>query len=390
MRRLHLLFLNIVIFSILPVQAKIPIVAYYGIPLEYSNASRFKEFKEAGFDVSICFYDDTPVDTLLRILDDAQESGIQLLISSGWISVQPHVGIPRLKNHPALYGYFLQDEPWPKDIQETIRRYRAMAKQDTKKPTYVNLLPDYGDGLPREIQMPPYKQYLKQASAIGLPFISFDFYPIRDFGIRETWYSCLEDVRHESLRTGKPFWAFALCTPHCDYPQPTIESLRLQIYSNLAYGAQAIEYFTYWTPKPTDEWNFHDAPISIDGRRTKNYPLVKRMNQELRGLLPLFDKAEIQTVNHMVKIPEGTTKLKRLPTNIKKLKITGRQGAIISTFKKNGHLYMAVVNKDYQSDMELYISAKRNVTMLTKQLKETTIRTNYKIGGGDMLIFKLK
>jgi hypothetical protein len=71
MRRLHLLFLNIVIFSILPVQAKIPIVAYYGIPLEYSNASRFKEFKEAGFDVSICFYDDTPVDTLLRILDDA-------------------------------------------------------------------------------------------------------------------------------------------------------------------------------------------------------------------------------------------------------------------------------------------------------------------------------
>lgn len=390
MRRLHLLFLNIVIFSILPVQAKIPIVAYYGIPLEYSNASRFKEFKEAGFDVSICFYDDTPVDTLLRILDDAQESGIQLLISSGWISVQPHVGIPRLKNHPALYGYFLQDEPWPKDIQETIRRYRAMAKQDKKKPTYVNLLPDYGDGLPREIQMPPYKQYLKQASAIGLPFISFDFYPIRDFGIRETWYSCLEDVRHESLRTGKPFWAFALCTPHCDYPQPTIESLRLQIYSNLAYGAQAIEYFTYWTPKPTDEWNFHDAPISIDGRRTKNYPLVKRMNQELRGLLPLFDKAEIQTVNHMVKIPEGTTKLKRIPTNIKKLKITGRQGAIISTFKKNGHLYMAVVNKDYQSDMELYISAKRNVTMLTKQLKETTIRTNYKIGGGDMLIFKLK
>ena len=137
MRRLHLLFLNIVIFSILPVQAKIPIVAYYGIPLEYSNASRFKEFKEAGFDVSICFYDDTPVDTLLRILDDAQESGIQLLISSGWISVQPHVGIPRLKNHPALYGYFLQDEPWPKDIQETIRRYRAMAKKKKKKPTYV-------------------------------------------------------------------------------------------------------------------------------------------------------------------------------------------------------------------------------------------------------------
>ena len=371
-------------------QAEIPIVAYYGMPLEYSNVNRFKECKEAGFDVSICFYDDTPVDTLIRILNDAQKSGIRLLISSGWVSVQPHVGIPRLKDHPALYGYFLQDEPWPKDILETTRRYRAMKKQDAQKPTYVNLLPDYGDGMPREIMMPPYKQYLQRTSDIGLPFISFDFYPIMKSGIRNTWYSCLEAIRQESLRTNKPFWAFALCTPHCDYPQPTIESLRLQIYSNLAYGAQAIEYFTYWTPKPTDEWDFHDAPISIDGRRTKNYALVKRMNQELHGLLPLFDKAEVLTVNHMVKIPEGTTKLQRTPPNIKKLRITGRQGAIVSTFQKDGHLYMAIVNKDYQDDMELYISAKRNVTMLTKQLKETAIQSSYKIGGGDMLLFKLK
>ena len=390
MRKLHLLFLNIFIFAILPVQAEIPIVAYFGIPLEYSNADRFKEFKEAGFDVAICFYDDTPVDTLLRILDDARKSDIRLLISSGWVSVQPHVGIPRLKNHPALYGYFLQDEPWPKDIAETTRRYQAMAKQDTQKPTYVNLLPDYGDGMPREIKMPPYKQYLQQTSTIGLPFISFDFYPIMKTGIRPTWYSCLEAIRQESLRTNKPFWAFALCTPHCDYPQATIESLRLQVYSDLVYGAQAIEYFTYWTPKPTNDWDFHDGPISNDGQRTKTYDLVRRMNQELRGLLPLFDKAEVQTVNHMLKIPEGTTRLQRVPTNIRKLKVVGRQGAIISTFKKGGHLYMAVVNKDYESDMKLYISARNRVTMLTKQLKETAIKSSYKIGGGDMLLFKLK
>lgn len=391
MRKLHLIIiLNIFIFSILPIQAEIPIVAYYGVPMEYSNVNRFKEFKEAGFDVSICSYNDTPVDTLIRILNDAQKSGIQLLISSGWISVQPHVGIPRLKNHPALYGYFLQDEPWPKDIQETTQRYRAMAKQDTQKPTYVNLLPNYGNGMPKEIQMPPYKEYLQAASTIGLPFISFDFYPIMKSGIRPTWYSCLEDIRQESLRTGKPFWAFALCTPHANYPQPTIEMLRLQIYSDLAYGAQAIEYFTYWTPKPTDDWDFHDAPISLDGQRTKNYALVKRMNQELRGLLPLFDKAEIQTVNHMVKIPEGTTRLLHVPTNIKKLKVVGRQGALVSTFKKDGHQYMAIVNKDYQSDMQLYISAKSSVKMVTKQLKEITVKPYYNLGGGDILMFKLK
>lgn len=382
--------LALLLLTTLQTHAEIPIVAYYGMPLEYSNISRFKEFKEAGFDVSICFYDDTPVDTLLRILDDALKSDIRLLISSGWVSVQPHVGIPRLKKHPALYGYFLKDEPWPKEIQDTKQRYQAMARYDTRKPTYVNLLPNYGDGTPREIGMPPYKQYLKETSAIGVPFISFDFYPIREYGIRETWYSCLEDIRQESLRTRKPFWAFALCTPHSVYPQPTIETLRLQIYSNLAYGAQAIEYFTYWTPQMTDQWDFHDGPISADGQRTQTYSLVKRMNQELRGLLPLFDGAEVQAVNHMVKIPEGTKKLRQIPTNIKRLKVVGRQGAIISTFKKDGHLYMAVVNKDYQSDMKLYIAARRDVTMVTKQLKETTVKSSYNIGGGDILLFKLK
>ena len=174
-----------------------------------------------------------------------------------------------------------------------------------------------------------------------------------------------------------------------DYPQPTIETLRLQIYSDLAYGAKAIEYFTYWTPKPTDEWDFHDAPISLDGRRTHNYALVKRMNQELRGVLPLFDGAKILSVNHMGRIPEGTTKLSHTPVNIKKLKVSGRQGAIISTMQKDGHLYMVVVNKDYQGEMQIQLTAKAPVRMVTKSLTETAATSYYKIGGGDMLLFKL-
>ena len=390
--RSKLIFLISLFFFVSPerMMAEIPIVAYYGMPVQHSNISRFKEFKEAGFDISICFYEDTPVDTLIRILDDAQKCNIRLLISSGWVSVQPHVGIPRLKNHPALYGYFLKDEPWPKDISETTRNYRAMAKYDTKKPTYVNLLPDYGAGMPKEIKMPLYKQYLQQTSTIGVPFISFDYYPIMDSGIRSTWYSCLEDIRRESLRTGKPFWAFALATPHNIYPQPTLSMLRLQIYSNLAYGARAIQYFTYWNPKPTDDCNFNNAPIGLDGKRTKTYYLVKKMNQELKKILPLFDCSEVTSVHHLGKIPVGTQRLKVPPTNIKNLKIVGNSGAIVSTMKKNGNLYMVVVNKDYNSKLRLYIKAKPSVKSITKNLKETALKDTYIIDGGDILLFRLK
>ena len=114
------------------------------------------------------------------------------------------------------------------------------------------------------------------------------------------------------------------------------------------------------------------------------------MNHELRGILPLFDDAEILTVKHMIKVPKGTKKLQRLPTSIKKLKVVGREGAIVSTFKKDGRLYMAVVNKDYQNEMKLYITADTHTTMVTKKLKETAINTYYKVKGGDLLLFKLK
>ena len=49
-------------------------------------------------------------------------------------------------------------------------------------------------------------------------------------------------------------------------PRPQLQHLRgLQAFSNLAYGAQAIQYFTYWTMK-SDTWNFHEGPVGLDGK----------------------------------------------------------------------------------------------------------------------------
>jgi hypothetical protein len=45
---------------------------------------------------------------------------------------------------------------------------------------------------------------------------------------------------------------------------PTIEHLRVQAFSDLAYGAQAIQYF-HVLDEQSDVWNFHEGPID---RRT--------------------------------------------------------------------------------------------------------------------------
>ena len=50
---------------------------------------------------------------------------------------------------------------------------------------------------------------------------------------------------------------------------------------------------------------------------------------------------------------------------------------------------MIVVNKDYQSPLQLNLTATNAVKMISKGLAETEAESYYTIKGGDMLLFKL-
>lgn len=370
--------------------ARIPIIAYWGVKPEESTVDRFQEFHDAGFDVSISNFVDLPNTQFIQALNHAQKANVKLFALSTDLWTKPKTVVPAIKNHPSLYGYFVCDEPQEKDFNIVRNRFKSIKNIDSTKPFYINLLPYYEQNLMEGVGIKSYQEYLKKSRIIGAPQICFDYYPIIDSGVRPRWYENLELIRQESNLTHRPFWGFVLSTPHVNYPNPTISTLRLQIYSNLVYGAQAILYFTYWTPQPTPQYNFHDGPISLDGKRTQNYYLVKSMNKELsEGLLSLFENAKILTVNHMVKYPIGTTPLSSTPENIKKLKIIGRYGAIVNTFKKNRHKYMAIVNKDYQDTMTVRIEAGKQVRRISKQLTVYSVVNNYTIEPGDILIFRL-
>ena len=62
----------------LQISAEIPIIAFGGVPAHESTAERFKEFREAGFDVSIEHYWDTPPQQLRNILDIAHNESVRI------------------------------------------------------------------------------------------------------------------------------------------------------------------------------------------------------------------------------------------------------------------------------------------------------------------------
>ena len=368
---------------------EMPIAAFWGVPDTMSNEKNFKDFYECGFTVSIYPY--WQLETLVKACQIANKSGVKIIGRCPEMFDSPAKTALTLRKTNGFMGYMIQDEP---SVQDMIKRQKEIERInfiDNTHLFYINLLPYYRqDWFTKAAKTETYQEYLKNASTLQCQQLSFDFYPITTEGIRSTWYHNLEMIRKESLSTNKPFWGFVLSTPHSLYPQPTLASLRLQVYSNLTYGAQAIQYFTYWCPTPKN-FNYHDAPIDTNGKKTKTYNLVQKMNKELKEVSKLFYGAKVLSVHHLGNIPEGTTRQKTMPENISKLKITGRPGAIISQLEKDGARYLAIVNKNHEGTMKVDIKALNGIPRrISKSLQEERMKATYIVEAGDLLLFRIK
>lgn len=397
----HILFLLLLALNYSPADAQqseeMPIIAFSGVPYWMSSDEHFRTFSECGFTVSLFSY--PSLDMLVKACRFADKYGVRVLGKCPEMVSKPQLAARTLQQEKGFLGYYLQDEPSTPEIPLRQREIERLRSTDSTHVFYINLHPYYHDSwIEPTLKVKTYPEYLRAASATTCKQLSFDFYPIMTSGIRPTWYHNLEMVRHESLASGKPFWGFVLSvshdvpyTPDTYYPIPTIGALRLQVYSNLAYGAQAIQYFTYWNPKEGEGFHYHDAPVSFDGKKTKTYALVQKMNRELRTISKLFYGANIVSVHHLGTIPQGTTRQTVMPTNIRSLKTVGKPGAIISQLEKDGHQYLAIVNKNHEKRMTVRIKSRNEEPRhLTKMLEEEPMKSSYTVNAGDILLFKLK
>ena len=355
MSSLHrLLSYSLVLFAALSSPAfaaeRFPIHAWIGVPADQTTAARYKELADCGFTSSFSSFPN--VKSTAAALDIAQAAGIKLFISLPELAANPEATARQFMNHPALGGYHLQDEPSAADFPRLAKWLDRIEAVDKSHPCYINLFPTYANA--QQLGCPTYQEHVDRfIREVPVPFISFDHYPIVGRQIRGDWYQNLEIIRNASLKSQKPFWAFCLSVAHGPYPVPTIAHLRLQAFSDLAYGAQCIQYFTYWTPVDSN-WNFHDGPIDAKGHRTATYALVKQMNAEIQGLAPVFLGGRILSVAHTGHQPSGTIAYK--PAEPVKSLQTDGSGGLVSLLAKSDQRYLAIVNRDIAAPMALKIT----------------------------------
>ncbi len=369
--------------------ARIPILAWYSIPPEQTTLERYLELKESGITINLSFFNDA--ESMSRALDTASKAGIKMIVYCPELKTSTDETVRRFMNHPAVSGYMLRDEPNRSDFQELGKWVKKIRSTDDNHFCYLNLFPNYATE--QQLGTRTYQEHVDQfISEVPVQLISFDHYPVLGDSLRANWYENLEIISEASRKAGKPFWAFALSVAHSKYPVPTIAQLRLQVYSDLAYGAQGIQYFTYWTPFDTT-WNFNNGPISLEGKRTVVYDRIRQVNGEIADLSAVFSGSRVISVTHTGEnIPQGTRSLTTLPKPFRVLKTEGK-GAVVSLLENGSDSYLVIVNRDFLAPMMLFVECEKKVRKVLKDgslVPADAYQARQEIEAGDVAIFTWK
>lgn len=365
-------------------QETIPIISWSGVPAAKAEEV-FTVLKESGIDWYIGRYNDLA--QTKEVLDAAEACGVGVIAGFPELRENTEASVMALKDHPALVAWRIRDEPETWDLDWIAELVAKIASLDAEHPSYVNLYPNWawgGDKYAENIEL--------FASKVDVPFYSFDQYPVTEaedgsIVVRPTWYRNLEEFSAMSKRHGRPFWAFALTlshhlgapSPEAFYPVPTLGHLRLQVFSDLLYGAQAIQYFTFG--------GMYDSGKS---QKTEVFDLVKQVNSEIKAYSPVFLGCEVKGVWHTgASIPDATSRLTKMPdSKILGIEVSG-EGGIVSLFSNSGRKYVAVQNRDCVNPAVLRISFKGRVRKVSPQGTASFKGGDIELAPGDMAVFQL-
>ena len=356
-----------------------PILAWEDIPVDKS-AERFPSMLEVGINTYLGMYESKA--KALEVLDIAKNTGVRLFVQCPELLTSPEETARSLMNHPALYGYFVEDEPEIRDFGKWGDIVKKIQAVDNVHPCYINLYPNWAWG-----KLDKYEENVDAyLDAVPVQMLSFDNYPVISLNgapnsLRYDWYYNLEVISAAAKEKNIPFWAFArVNSKEFDYegdkylyPVPTTEELRAQMFTNLAYGAQGLQYFTYWG-------------IETNTGKTRAYERVQTVNREIQALAEVFLGCKVIKLGHTGQLPIGTKEFGTLPGVFSKLETSG--GAIISHIENGDKYYLVVVNRDSSGPITLSLTADASVQRVLKTgVAEAVSLPSYTISAGNMEIF---
>lgn len=381
----------------IPDGGRFPLMAFIGVDGNYSSPERMQEAIDFGLTHSLS--SPGTMDIAIKMLEDAKGLDIQMVMDlRPWMqnTQQREETIAKVKDYPNLWGYFVDDEPSADEFARVGEMASDIRRIDPDHGVYANLYPQVPQFYVKEmLKCDSYDEYVqKYLETIPVTILSFDRYPVTSNGSNATFdnslYSNLEVCAAAAEQSGLPLWAFFLTTEHYNYPVPEIEHLRVQGYSNLAYGAQSLECFTYWCPYLDD---YLSAPINKDGQRSNIYYVGQAFMQEVNKLSWVWKGCKRVCTGFSIpkgrKLPTATTdfaELENVPSKIKSLTCS-KSMVLGSILTNNGYNFLMVVNASLV-EATYTLEADHDVFMISKDGKlSKNISKDVTLTPGDMQLY---
>jgi hypothetical protein len=319
-----------------------PVMGWDSVP---NDPAVFKKMRECGFTVAGFV---APAG-----LDACHAAGLKAIVSDqrsvgyDWTNVDPAVArtrvtelIAEVRNHPAVFGYNLRDEP-PAGFFKGLKTVSDIVKE--RHPgawPYINLFPSYANA--GQLGAPTYDEYVERfIQECQPPILSYDHYAIFEGGgFRNEYFANLESMRRAAVKHDLPFWQIVLSLACLNYRQPTPADMRFQVYTSLAYGARGIAYFKYFS---APVGNFRGGPIDQFGNETPMWHTVQEVNLQIGKLAPTLLKLKSDRVYHFGEVPVGCVG----PDDASLVEAIAGPMLVGDFTHENGDRYVMVVNKDF-------------------------------------------
>lgn len=186
------------------------------------------------------------------------------------------------KDHPAIWGIDVGDEPSALEFSHYGSVILRVDEKFSKQFAYLNLYPNYGmlgqntdEEIRKQLGTQTYEQHIDQyCKYVPTEYICCDFYPysrnVRDF------YENLRIVSDACRKNNRHFWIVLQVNSHREDRIISLNQLRFQAFSAMAFGAQVITWACY-----TAGW-WHHQVLDDQGNKTPQYEKLKQVNSEMK------------------------------------------------------------------------------------------------------------
>jgi hypothetical protein len=219
--------------------------------------------------------------------------------------------VERVRQHPALYAYFITDEPNAAAFPALGKLVAWLRERDPAHVAYINLFPTYATNEQlgnKGDTVAAYRAHLRQfVDTVKPALISYDHYQFTTKGDSDQYFLNLALIRRAAQDAGWPFLNIVqACTWAPSMRVPNGDEMRYLIHTTLAYGAQGLSYYVYSCAGHTG------GVAQADGQPTALYQALKTLNREFAAVARQLQPLRSLGVYHLGMLPPGA---EALPSN---------------------------------------------------------------------------